>query len=369
MLKIGILGASGFIGNRTVEMLCLEDNIEVRPIVRSSASLARLARFDLNCHIANALDRSALRAAFTGCDVVIHSVVGYPNFIRKTVTPTYQAAQEAGVRRLVYLSTASVHGQAPSPGTDERSPLSDRQPLAYNNAKVQAERKLLQLRAKGSVELVMLRPSIVFGPQSRWIAGLADDLLRGTAYLVNEGKGICNSIYVDNLVHAIRLAMTAEKDADGQAFLVGDREQVTWSNFYRPIAQSLGIDLAQVPHIACPKFTSSWQERFLEPVSALEPVQAVLSFSGKLKRVLKKVIPASNQSPPASPWITPAQRQPIVTQEIALLHQCQYKLPFEKAENILGYEPIVSFPEGCRRSIDWLASVGYPVLPDTQLKN
>lgn len=350
MLKIAILGASGFIGNRAVEMLCLEDIAEVRPIVRSAASLTRLAREDLDCHIANALDRSALRAAFTGCDVVIHSAVGHPSFIRKTVTSTYQAAQEAGVRRLIYLSTASVHGQAPSPGTNEYSPLSDRQPLAYNNAKVQAERKLQKLRIKGSVELIMLRPGIVFGPQSRWISLAADELLKGTAYLVNEGRGICNSIYVDNVVHAIRLAMTAP-DADGQAFLIGDQEQVTWSDFYRAIAESLGIDLAQVPHVE-PKFTQSWKE--------LEPMR---TFSDKLKRAVKKVIPAKNQSSPASPWVLPAQRQPVVTQEMVLLHQCQYKLPYQKAEKILSYEPIVSFSEGCRRSIEWLASVGYPVLP------
>lgn len=363
MLKIAILGASGFIGNRTVEMLCLENIAEVRPIIRSSSSLARLERFDLNCHIANALDQSALRAAFTGCDVVIHSVVGYPSFIRSTVTPTYQAAQEAGVRRLIYLSTASVHGQAPSPGTDESSLLNDRQPLAYNNAKVQAEHKLLQLRAKGSVELVILRPSIVFGPQSRWIAGLADDLLRGTAYLVDEGKGICNSIYVDNLVHAIRLSMTAGEEADRQAFLVGDQEQVTWSDFYRPIAEAFGIELAQIPHVACPQFTRSWKERLLEPLLASEPLQTVLSFSDKLKRVVKKAVPSGNQSSLVSPWIPPAQRKPIVTQEIALLQQCQYKLPFQKAETILGYKPIVSFPEGCQRSINWLASTGYPIRP------
>jgi nucleoside-diphosphate-sugar epimerase len=39
---------------------------------------------------------------------------------------------------------------------------------------------------------------------------------------------------------------------------------------------------------------------------------------------------------------------------MAELQQSQYKLPFNKAERILGYEPIVSFDEGCRRSIEWL---------------
>ena len=57
------------------------------------------------------------------------------------------------MRRLVYVSSASVHGQAPVPGTNEDSPVKRRQPIAYNNAKAWAERRLLALRASGSVEL------------------------------------------------------------------------------------------------------------------------------------------------------------------------------------------------------------------------
>ena len=49
-------------------------------------------------------------------------------------------SQDAGVRRLVYLSSASVHGQAPAPGTDEESLFETRQPIAYNMAKAWAER-------------------------------------------------------------------------------------------------------------------------------------------------------------------------------------------------------------------------------------
>jgi 2-alkyl-3-oxoalkanoate reductase len=362
ILKVAILGANGFIGGRAVEMLHLEGLAEVRPIVRSTASLARLSRFDLDCRLADAFDQSALRAAFAGCDIVIHAVAGDRNVILGTLRPTYQAAQEAGVRRLIYLSTASVHGQAPPPGTDERSPLNDRQPLAYNNAKVHAEWKLLKLRDKGSVELVMLRPGIVLGPRSYWTSSFADDLLQGKAYLVNEGRGICNSIYIDNLVHAICLSMTAPA-IDRQAFLLGDQERITWSDFYRPIAEALGFDLAEVPRVAVPTSHTSWQDR-LEAMRTSALGQRMLSLlPGKLRQMIGAALYAWNDSPPSlSPWASPSQQIPIATQEMALLHQCQYKLPFEKATQILGYRPIVSFPEACRRSIGWLTFAGYPVV-------
>jgi nucleoside-diphosphate-sugar epimerase len=158
-VKIAVLGASGFIGSRVVEALHLSQRAEVRPVVRRYAGLARAARFDLDFRVAPATDFAALSTAFAGCDVVIHAIAGDPSVILGTLEAPYRAAQAAGVRRIVYLSSASVHGQSPAPGTDESTPLNDRQPLAYNNAKVQAERKLLQLRRTGKAAA---------GPNCRW---------------------------------------------------------------------------------------------------------------------------------------------------------------------------------------------------------
>ena len=93
----------------------------------------------------------------------------------------------------------------------------------------------------------MLRPGIVYGPRSSWTGGLADEVLRGEAALVDGGQGICNAIYVDNVVHAIRLAASIAAGADGQAYLVGDAETVTWRDLYRPVADALGVDIDRVP--------------------------------------------------------------------------------------------------------------------------
>lgn len=90
--------------------------------------------------------------------------------------------------------------------------------------------KLQRLRNSGDVEIVILRPGIVFGPRSYWTAGLADALLNGQAYFVGSTDGICNSMYVDNLVHAIDCACNAPR-IDREAFLPGDRERGTWKIF------------------------------------------------------------------------------------------------------------------------------------------
>lgn len=361
MLKLAILGANGFIGGRLVEFLHLTGEYKVCPIVRNFPGLARLARFDLDWRIADARDEGALKKAFEGCDLLVHAVTGDEKMIADTLAPVYRAAQSRKIKRMVYLSSASVHGQDPDPGTDENSALHENHPLAYNNAKVNAERKLLQLRAQGDVELIMLRPGIVFGPRSRWVSTLAEELLAGTAYLVDGGSGICNSIYVDNVIHAIRLSFLADNSADKSANLIGDRERVTWKDFYCAIAKGLGISEATIANLKPPVFERKWK-RHLGALRSSAPVQAVLPFfPQRSKTAVKAAISAWRQNGENSPWQSPVQAAPVATQELALLHQCRWQFPFEKARRTIGYEPVISFAEGCRRSIEWLKFAGYPV--------
>lgn len=361
MLTVAILGASGFIGGRVVERFHLGNLAEVRPIVRRTFSAARLSRFQLNCRVADAFDREALASAFSGCDVVVHAIAGDPSVILGTLAPAYEAAAKAGVRRLVYLSTATVHGQAPSPGTDENSPLDDHQPIAYNNARVKAERALLALREKGDVELVMLRPGIVVGPRSFWVTSFADSLLKGEAYLVDRGRGICNSVYVDNLVDAIHLAATAS-GVDREAFLLGDGEQVTWADLYRPIATALGRELEQLPEATVPTIRRTLRRRLREARESA-PARAISSLVPKR---LKRAAWAAWEKPEVtgtapSPWELPEPPTPVVTLEMGLLYRCQYKFPIEKAARLLGYKPLVSFEAACQRTVRWLEFAGYPV--------
>jgi len=366
MLTIAILGANGFIGSRAVEIFHLGQRAIVRPIVRSIPNLARLSRFNLDCRIADAFDQTDLTHALIGCDILLHAIAGDPKTIVDSLTPTYKAAQAAGVKRIIYLSTASVHGQSPSIGTDETSPLSDRQPIAYNNAKVQAERQLLQLRRSGTVEIVLLRPGIVFGPRSFWIINFADQLLAGTAYLFNQGQGICNSIYVDNLIHSIDLAMTASS-VDGEAFLVGDREQVIWADLYRPVAEAMGFDLSRLPQITAVQDAPppSWHDR-IESILASKRSLAFLSlFPNRWRQAARAALNTLvDSSSELSPWMLPDTKSPPLGQsvslEMAMLYQCTYKLPHDKATQYFGYQPILPFDIACQRTVGWMKFAGYP---------
>lgn len=349
-MRIAVLGASGFVGGHTLRFL-RSQGIDVRAVVRRTDSLPD----EPDRRIADACDVYALRHAFEGCDVVVHAALGPESVIVGSVAPVYAAAQAVGVRRLIYISSGSVHGQSPAAGTDERSPLHLRHTFTYNAAKVRAERKLRRLRRRGTVELVILRPTIVFGPGSRWVFDFADALRAGTAYLVDGARGICNSIYVDNLGYAVLLAARAP-NADKEVFLVGDRETVTWRDLYRPIAEALGYDIEAIASVSPPAGkdpligTSLRALRSSEPVrqlwaSAPEPIRAAV-------RAARRRVRRHPAVSPAGPVASAAGLH--VPDEIARLQRCRWRLPNDKAVRMLGYDPPVSFEAGCQRSVEWL---------------
>jgi len=359
-VKVAVLGAGGFVGSRAVELFHLTGAFDVRPVVRRPGSMARAARFRLDCRLADALDSKQLEEAFSGCDAVLHLATGDPRVIVGSVRPVHEAAARAGVRRIVYMSSASVHGQSPDPGTVEEAPLHRRHAIAYNNAKVEAERRWERLRQGRGPEIVVLRPAIVFGPRSRWVASCAEDLIAGRAYLVDDGRGVCNTVYVDNLLHAARLALTVP-NAAGQTLFVGDRERMTWREFYEPIATALGIDPATIVNLdPVPDFTPAVRDRLLA-LKSTGPVQFGLRCTPpRLKRSVKAAIAAwrSSNVPPAQSQV---ESGPQPTLEMTMLQQCRWQLDWAKAAATIGYEPIVSAAEGMRRSIAWLRFAGYPV--------
>lgn len=354
-MKLAIIGANGFIGTRIVEQFHLKRLHEVVPIVRKPSSLALPARFAVDWRLGDALDVASLTKALEGCEAVVHAAIGDPRQIEAMPGILCQAAQSAGIWRVVYLSSASVHGQAPEPGTTEKSPLHTKHAMEYNSAKVVAEQAFFRDCTKHGLHGFALRPGVVFGPRSRWIADLAQELRTGTAWLYRDGAGLCNSIYVDNLVHAIQCALLAPESSAGP-YLVGDAETVTWREFYERVAGGLGIDPAGIHRIdTLPTFEKSLKDKVQDAV-AHPAVQSLLpAVPGKWKQMTKAVLAASAQRPPPDSWTLPPRPAPHITQEMALLQQCRWRFPNDEAQRRLSYAPRVAFADGVQRSLAWLA--------------
>lgn len=353
-MKIAIIGANGFIGSRLVEQIHLGQQHTAIPIVRKPASLALPARFALDWRLGDALDVDSLTKALQGCDAVVHAAIGDTQQIEKMPAVLCAAAAAAGIRRVVYLSSASVHGQTIPTGTTEASPLHTDHSIDYNNAKVRAERSFFSECSKYRIDGYALRPGVVYGPRSRWIADLADELRDGRAWLFDEGRGICNSIYVDNLIHAVRLCLEATQGA-GEAYLVGDNETITWSTFYEQAAHYLDISMAGVHRLnQLPTFEKSFRAK-VEKTVAQGWVQSLLpAVPFQLKRATKTLIASWNPPPSGDAWALPSSPGPHITEEMALLQQNHWRFPHDKAATTLGYRAAVSFEEAMRRSFAWL---------------
>jgi hypothetical protein len=64
---------------------------------------------------------------------------------------------------------------------------------------------------------------------------------------------------------------------------------------------------------------------------------------------------ATAPAPTSDSWSLPSAPVPRFTQELALLQQCRWQLPSDRAIRRLGYRPVVDFPTALRRSLAWLA--------------
>jgi nucleoside-diphosphate-sugar epimerase len=356
-MKVAVSGASGFVGLRLVERLHLEGQTEVVPVVHAFRSLAVLARFRLPWQVVDPTNVAALAEALRGCDAVVHAALGDARQIVRMAEALYPAAERAGVRRIVALSSAAVHTLTPAAGTDDESPPIVRQKSEYNAAKARAERILTAARTRGRVELVQLRPGIVHGPRSRLVADLAAQLQAGSAWLINDGAGICNAIAVDNLIDAIQLALQ-RPEADRHVFLLNDRETVTWRDFYAAIATAAGTDLRAVHAVQPPVFRASPSER-LARLAATDVAMALMpALPARLKRIAKAAAAAWTYPAVPDAWRLPDAVRPHVTEELCQLQSCQWRFPTAKAERVLGYKPGLTFAAAMERTAAWMRFAG-----------
>lgn len=353
-MKIAVIGANGFVGSRLVEMLHLAQEHAVIPIVRTPASLVRATRFDLEWRIADARDGVALRRALLGCDAVVHAASGQGREMEKMAATLCTAAAATGIRRLIYLSSASVHGLTPEAGSNEHSPLHTTNAPPEIAQRILAERTFFQRCERLRLEGIALRPAIVYGPRCSWFATLARDLREGRGGWFGDGRGTFNGIYVDNLVSAIFSSLAAPAPATGKPYLIGDEETVTWREFYLATARLLGASsrrIASVTELPAEIADARAPLRRLASSAGVKAVAPVLP-SG-VKRLARYLL--ATEVADADAWAPRPPPGPAIARELALLQQCRWRFPHKRAARALGFQPPVTFAEGLKRTAAWLA--------------
>lgn len=248
---MGILltGSSGFIGRHCSGF----DSIK-RVVVRNKNN----AEF-LNCdhyYVDEINGNTDWSGAFDGIDAIIHlaalahdKTLSSEDYKRVNVDGALHLARQAaigGVKRFVFVSSIGVHGSA---SFDDR--LTHLSPLipenAYTHSKLETEIGLKKLCNETGLELVIVRPTLVYGPIAPGNFGLLTKLISKTPFLpFGLAKNKRDFISVQNLADLLLVCAT-HPDAVNHTFIASDMETVSIKEFTNAISIGLGKNITQFP--------------------------------------------------------------------------------------------------------------------------
>ncbi len=376
-----VTGATGFIGGRLIERLVLESGANVRAVVHDFRHASRVARFAIEMVPGDVTERSDVDRAVSGCEIVFHCAYGNQGSeeLQRLVNVegtknVLEAALRAKVKRVVHLSTLMVYGITPDGDCDETQP---RRYLGniYADSKLDAEKIAISYAQNYGLPVAVLQPTAVYGPWAPvWTVSVLNSLKAGRVILVNGGDGLCNAVYIDDLVSAMVLAAVKEESV-GEAFLISGEQPVTWRHFYGRYERMLGVSgtvsmsarEAEAYYSKQQKYGGIIREmlniireepiirqrilRTREVASLRRAARALLSES--TRHSLKRRISGNN--PPVQPNIPRGGGKRIHPLNPLMIEffSTKSRVLIDKAKRILDYQPAFDFESGMWLTEQW----------------
>ncbi len=268
--RVLVTGATGFVGSALCARLLRDGWAVCTGVRRIGAQLpAGVQAFpvsDLNAD-------TDWSAALAGVDAVVHCaarvhvmheqvrdpLVDFRRVNRDGTLRLAQQAAAAGVRRFVYLSSIKVHGEATVPGRAFRADDLAAPQDAYGQSKWETEQALQALLKSLPMELVIVRPPLVYGPGVRAnFAALMRWVQRGWPLPLGALDNRRSLVARENLVDLLCLCLR-HPAAAGQVFLVSDGEDVSSADLVRRLARAM----------QCPARLWPVPQRWLEGAAAV----------------------------------------------------------------------------------------------------
>jgi nucleoside-diphosphate-sugar epimerase len=255
MYKVLVTGGSGFIGQAVCKALS-DLKYSVCCAVRNKDIISQLP----NVKYVSVGDLYLIRDwkdLLTGYDCVIHcagiaeqkSTISKKIYIQINTIATTKLAEQCvivGVKKFIFLSSISVMGNHT---TNKRFTYSDKaNPLGfYAESKYEAENELLKINDKTNLEVIIIRPPIVYGFGAKGNIDRITKLLKLRLPLpFGLIKNKKSFISVDNLVDVL-ICCIRRPNLKGKVFLVSDDEDVSLNNFLQNITREMGYRLLIFP--------------------------------------------------------------------------------------------------------------------------
>ena len=251
-MKILVTGATGFVGRAVLARLAASGYVTI-PAVRSSAGLPGeqlVGELDSDTNWTVALNSVDAVVHLAARVHVMHDGENFPQeaFHRVNALGTVRLAEQAaaaGVKRLVFLSSIKVNGEGspiPYRETDPPAPLDP-----YAISKWEAEQGLHNITARTGLEVVILRPPLVYGPGVKAnFRRLMDAVRRGIPLPFGSIDNRRSMLYLENLVDAIRVCIEHPAAAN-KTYLIADGKDVSTPDLVRRLARAMNRPARLLP--------------------------------------------------------------------------------------------------------------------------
>lgn len=257
-MKVLVTGATGFVGHFLCQRL-LAENFNVCGTLLELESPLSLSEGVAPIVIQPLAHDTPWFTVLTGIDTIIHlaarvHIMDDPSshplteFLKVNRDGTIQLAKEAakaGVKRFVFISSIKVNGEETSTPYTEKLPV---QPLdPYGVSKWEAELALRQIANETGLEVVVVRPTLVYGPGVKAnFLNMMKVIKCGIPLLLASITNKRSLIYVGNLVDALAVCAT-HPAAAGKTYLVSDGEDISTPELISRTASALGVPARLFP--------------------------------------------------------------------------------------------------------------------------